>query len=483
MSRRLPSPLASQMKCCTLFTSGQRCATCPSKNKNGCPLPDIEDCLLPRQLAPQAGRMQAQLQVGCSVKRYEVDQPKTSTRFPMKADTDITASKQENQAPQKRPRPITPGCMRILASLPSATRNISSRGIKIMGPQKAPGMSVRGVPAEEPLVTADPFDVFRALRKVRDQKVEPVMLSSSTGKALFQEAMSQGTMETYFNLAQNHETQSEGAHSSFSCMAMILNAIGHDPMRTWKGIWRWSTAEVLQSENLLDTNDEVDISDFAAMARCKGAKADAIPCDKNSSIGLDFFREQVKTFCESVSASSHIVAHFDRKAIGQHGSGHFSALGGYHAEKDMVLILDVDRKCSPPYWVELQGLYNAMIGKGYVTVASARNEESAALALCPLHIASWAEAPLQGEGRGLASARAAQASARTIRRRAWRHGGSRCGRTGEWASCHAAVSGLLLGEASGALHGALGRSLDLLAMALVAQKRNTLRMASEYARD
>lgn len=44
----------------------------------------------------------------------------------------------------------------------------------------------------------------------------------------------------------------------------------------------------------------------------------------------------------------------------QTGSGHFSPIGGYHTESDMVLILDVARFKYPPHWVPLSLLWEAM---------------------------------------------------------------------------------------------------------------------------
>ena len=44
----------------------------------------------------------------------------------------------------------------------------------------------------------------------------------------------------------------------------------------------------------------------------------------------------------------------------QTGTGHFSPIGGYHAQKDMVLILDVARFKYPPHWVPLTLLWDAM---------------------------------------------------------------------------------------------------------------------------
>ena len=60
----------------------------------------------------------------------------------------------------------------------------------------------------------------------------------------------------------------------------------------------------------------------------------------------------------------------------QTGSGHFSPIGGYHAGKDMVLILDVARFKYPPHWVPLTLPWDAMntvdddtgLYRGYVNI-------------------------------------------------------------------------------------------------------------------
>ena len=75
-------------------------------------------------------------------------------------------------------------------------------------------------------------------------------LSSREGRKLFQEALEKDTMESYFPLSEQFITQSEPSYCSLSSLAMVLNALNHDPKRTWKGVWRWVTEETLQCENL-----------------------------------------------------------------------------------------------------------------------------------------------------------------------------------------------------------------------------------------
>jgi glutathione gamma-glutamylcysteinyltransferase len=55
-----------------------------------------------------------------------------------------------------------------------------------------------------------------------------------------------------------------------------------------------------------------------------------------------------------------LIAAYDRAALGQTGSGHFSPLGGIHAARDLVLVLDVARFKYPPHWVSTEQLWRAM---------------------------------------------------------------------------------------------------------------------------
>jgi len=54
-----------------------------------------------------------------------------------------------------------------------------------------------------------------------------------------------------------------------------------------------------------------------------------------------------------------LVVSYDRSALGQTGSGHFSPVGGYHRARDLALILDVARFKYPPHWVSVERLWLA----------------------------------------------------------------------------------------------------------------------------
>ena len=80
----------------------------------------------------------------------------------------------------------------------------------------------------------------------------------------------------------------------------------------------------------------------------------------NSSYALQKFRDYLEDSCRSDKAESFLIANFDRGLLGQTGNGHFSPLGGYHRERDLVLVMDVARFKYPPWWVSVDKLWAAM---------------------------------------------------------------------------------------------------------------------------
>ncbi|KAL3134941.1 Glutathione gamma-glutamylcysteinyltransferase 1 [Trebouxia sp. C0010 RCD-2024] len=138
---------------------------------------------------------------------------------------------------------------------------------------------------------------------------------------------------------------------------MVLNALSIDPRRAWKGPWRWFHEQMLDCceplSQVLQTGIVLDQA--ACLARCNGAQAEMC---RYGDFTEDSFRSTVQHVC--CSEQQHLIVSYSRKEFLQTGDGHFSPVGGYHAESDMVLILDTARFKYPPHWVPLKGLYQAM---------------------------------------------------------------------------------------------------------------------------
>lgn len=194
-----------------------------------------------------------------------------------------------------------------------------------------------------------------------------IALSSPDGRRLFKEALDSGGLECFFPLSEQFVTQSEPSFCSLSSLAMVLNALNHDPKRTWKGVWRWVSEETLQCEtrdrcgHSLDRVREEGMSfcEFESLAECHKVTMVSIRAQEDKD-ELEKFRAFVKYSCSAVPSDFFLICNFSRKYLQQTGDGHFSPIGGYHAASDMVLILDVARFKYPPYWVPLQTLWSSM---------------------------------------------------------------------------------------------------------------------------
>ncbi|KAL0375552.1 UNVERIFIED_CONTAM: Glutathione gamma-glutamylcysteinyltransferase 1 [Sesamum calycinum] len=181
--------------------------------------------------------------------------------------------------------------------------------------------------------------------------------SSPEGKKLFGEALQKGNMEGFFKLISYYQTQSEPAYCGLTTLAMVLNALAIDPCRKWKGPWRWFDETMLDCceplENIRDKG--ISFGKVVCLARCAGANVEAFRTDQCS---IDEFRKYIMV-C-STSDDCHVISSYSRRVFKQTGTGHFSPIGGYHAESDMVLILDVARFKYPPHWIPLSLLWEAM---------------------------------------------------------------------------------------------------------------------------
>ncbi|KAE8730618.1 Glutathione gamma-glutamylcysteinyltransferase 1 [Hibiscus syriacus] len=138
---------------------------------------------------------------------------------------------------------------------------------------------------------------------------------------------------------------------------MVLNALAIDPGRTWKGPWRWFDDTMLDCCEPLEKikSQGITFGKVACLAVCNGAQVEPFRTDQSNIQG---FRERVVS-CTS-SEDCHLIVSYNRAILKQTGTGHFSPIGGYHAGKDMVLILDVARFKYPPHWVPLSLLWDAM---------------------------------------------------------------------------------------------------------------------------
>ncbi|MDQ3369870.1 MAG: phytochelatin synthase family protein [Myxococcota bacterium] len=180
--------------------------------------------------------------------------------------------------------------------------------------------------------------------------------SSPAGRQLFAEALAAGGLDGYFRLAEQFHTQAEPEFCGLGSLVVALNALGIDPGRLWKGPWRWFSEELLDCCVSLDQvrRRGLDLDEVACLARCNGAAVELARAETSDAAA----------WRASLSAAARgegvVIASYDRAGVDQTGSGHFSPIGGYHAARDLVLVLDVARFKYPPHWISAERLWQAM---------------------------------------------------------------------------------------------------------------------------
>jgi glutathione gamma-glutamylcysteinyltransferase len=185
-----------------------------------------------------------------------------------------------------------------------------------------------------------------------------IAFSSPEGRALFADALSKGGLEGYFQLAEQFHTQSDPAFCGLGSLVVALNALAIDPGRLWKGPWRWFAEDLLDCCVPLPKVRErgLSLDELACLARCNGAEVDV----QHSTPSAENAAEFRLALAACARGERVLIAAYDRSLLGQTGSGHFSPVGGYHSERDLVLLLDVARFKYPPHWIAAETLWHAM---------------------------------------------------------------------------------------------------------------------------
>jgi len=202
-----------------------------------------------------------------------------------------------------------------------------------------------------------------------------VAFASGEGKKLFRSALENEGLKSFYNLIEQHHTQTEPAFCGVSTLVMVLNALAVDPGQLWKGPWRWYEEKMLNCCVDLEEIKKggITLRDFQCLALCQGLSVELEYCDEAS--GLENFRRAVERACleqpmlddDSGDSSRDdrrllecLVVSYSRKVLRQTGDGHFSPLAAFDKASDSVLILDTARFKYGAHWTKLPLVFEAM---------------------------------------------------------------------------------------------------------------------------
>lgn len=202
-----------------------------------------------------------------------------------------------------------------------------------------------------------------------------IPFASEKGKMLFKQALSEGNMNNYFDLGEQYVTQSRPEDCAISTLVMILNSLGIDPGKKWKGPWRWYSEDILYCVD--PEKSGLSLHEYLRLAHCNQSWAVGFYSNKLPSISNEdfqcgkhksklYYRScSIPTFRAAVLATCRqskffMAANYSRKVLLQSGDGHYSPIAGYSSLNDMCLILDVARFKYPAYWLPLSLAFESL---------------------------------------------------------------------------------------------------------------------------
>ncbi|MEB3266863.1 MAG: phytochelatin synthase family protein [Cyanobacteriota bacterium] len=211
----------------------------------------------------------------------------------------------------------------------------------------------------------------------------PLALEEPAGIALLAASTARAD---YGSLAQVFETQANLAYCGVASTVMVLNSLrwpapevpGYGPYRFWTQLNLFTpeaTRAVLAPEQV--AREGMTLQQLQGLLRSHGLQAQRLHGDQLSVVALRTLLRR-----SLADPADRLLVNYDRRGLGQEGSGHIAPLAAYNAHSDQVLILDVARYRYPAVWVAVTDLWQAINtvdtssgrSRGLVVVRPSTNE-------------------------------------------------------------------------------------------------------------
>jgi hypothetical protein len=210
---------------------------------------------------------------------------------------------------------------------------------------------------------------FLLLAQLQQLPQQLISLESEAGQKIF--AQAEGKRD-FFALAGTFEQQESQSFCGVASSVAVLNAMPLLAPELAGGYRGFTQSNVFdEPARKAIARGGLTVEQLAAALRSQGVEARAMHADATT---LRQFREEAAG--NVAKTGDYILVDFLRTKLGQDFGAHWSPLAAYDSATDRFLVLDVNRRRYPPYWVKAGDLFDAMntfdpdaaATRGYVVV-------------------------------------------------------------------------------------------------------------------
>lgn len=182
----------------------------------------------------------------------------------------------------------------------------------------------------------------------------PVYLNTTEGT---QRLVNADLNKPYFLVAPYVDTQENMGFCGPASIAAILNSLPEVPRppATQYKPYAYFTQDSLFN-SVTNQVKPYDVVAHNGLTLAEATKfIDAHGVAQHLYYGTDLSLDQLRTLIKTTLLDQHsrVIADFDRRVLGQEGSGHYSPVVAYDSTSDSILIADVAKFKYPPFWVSL----------------------------------------------------------------------------------------------------------------------------------
>lgn len=186
-----------------------------------------------------------------------------------------------------------------------------------------------------------------------------IYADTEAGAALFDEASVKGQ---FWSICRYFISEKFLTYCGIASSVTVLNSLGvESPDDPQIYPYKMFTQDNLFTDAVLRHRRPVEVekngNTLEQLASILSAFDVQVETEFASSLDVDECRGRLVDVLES--KDQRVIVDFDRAALGQKGSGHFSPLAAYHPPADRFLLMDVARYKLPPCWVKTTMLYDA----------------------------------------------------------------------------------------------------------------------------